>query len=590
MVAATLVAGALTVLPTLPTAPAGAVSAGRPIAIGVGEDGTSYVGFAGGGRLLRLNGDGDPDGVLALDVDSAVDGLDVDADGDVWVDYGDSVSELAPDGTLLAHFDHDSTGSCPDNRAHDPARYGGIAVTHDRVYVAGRCRGDLEVYDLTGDLKMSIDLPGAGYPRGVALAPAFEGVPARLYVTMPDARTVVVYNQRSLRAGADPVKVLHVQRAPGYAAPLTSGVIADVKGQLGVLDAANNALYFYNATQNYGFYRTLGHPPDPSSGKGHLDHPRAITIGDPVLGGNYWIADTGNGRVQRWTVEGTTRWMADTPPPGDPGAPVNTAVPVISGTPEVGQELTCSDGEWSGDPDSFSRVWQRDGVTIDGATSTSYVVTSDDAGTDLSCAVTAYNQAGASGPASSAAVSVPGGVDPPVKTCRGKPSVKIGNGARYARDPYVVLTIRAPAGATAVVISNDAKFRHADTKALTESCHYPWTLPKKSSRVPKTVRVRFPGAPSAGRATDSVLLDSADPKLKRVSARWVNARWGWVVHINASDVGSGLASVTYGRSKRENQTVRWGKDIVSWDSGWLRWFRVRDRAGNVSRWYHLTGI
>lgn len=585
--AATMVAGALAVLPS---SPADAVSSGRPIAVGVAEDGTSYVGFASGGRLLRLTGDGTADGVLALDVDSAVDGLDVDADGDVWVDYGDSVSELAPDGTLLTHFDHASTGSCPDDRAHDPARYGGIAVTSDRVYVAGRCRGDLEVYDLGGDLVASVDLPGSGYPRGVALAPAYEGLPARLYVTMPDERTVLVYNQRSLGAGADPARVLDVQRSAGYAAPLTSGVIADVNGQVGVLDAANNALYLYNGTQGYGFYRTLGHPPDPGSTKGHLDHPRAIALGDPVLGGNYWIADTGNGRVQRWTVEGTTHWMADTPPPGDPGAPVNTGVPVISGTADVGEELTCSDGEWSGDPDSFSRVWQRDGVTVDGATLATYVVTSDDAGTDLSCAVTAYNDAGASGPASSAPVSVPGGVDPPVQTCRGTPSVRIDKGARYARDPYVVLTIRAPAGATAVTISNDPSFKHADTKALTKSCRYAWTLPKQSSRVPKTVRVRFPGAASAGRASDSVLLDSADPKLRRVTAHWSNARRGWVVHVNASDVGSGLATVTYGRSRGSNQTVRWGTDIVSWDSGWIRWFRVRDRAGNVSRWYHLTGI
>ncbi|WP_395657346.1 hypothetical protein [Nocardioides sp.] len=586
-VAATLVAAALAVLSP---PPAGAVSSGRPIAIAVGTDGTSYVGFASGGKLLRLDADGNPDGSLALSSSGPVDGLAVDADGNVWVDDGETVSQVAPDGTPLTQFAHDPGGNCPVDHAHDPARYGGLAVTSDRVYVAARCRADVEVYDLAGNLEAQVGLPGNDYPRGVALAPAFDGVPARLYVGVPDSRVVQVYNLRSLRTGADPVRTVHVQRGPGFAGPLISGLIADTKGQLGVLDAANNAIYFYNATQDYGFYRTLGHPPDPGSGKGHLDHARSITLGAPVLGGNYWIADTGNGRVQRWTVEGTTRWMADAQTPGDPGAPVNTAVPVITGTADVGFELTCSDGEWTGAPFAFTRVWQRDGVTIDGATDSTYVVSDADAGTEISCVVTALNDVGASGPASSEPVTIPGGTEPPVKTCRGRPAVKIDKGAHYARDPYTVLTIRAPVGATAVTISNDAKFKRADTKALVTSCRYLWTLDKRSSKVPKTVWVRFPGAASAGRAKDQIVLDSAAPKLKRVTAAWSNARWGWVVHIHASDQGTGLATVTYGSSRRSNKTVRWGTDIVSWDSGWIRWFQVKDRAGNVSRWYHLTGI
>ena len=130
----------------LPAAPSPAVSTGRPIAVAVASDGTSYVGFATGGRLLRLKPNGDPDGSVPLDQDDPVDALAVDPGGDIWVDYGASISELDDNGTLLNHFDHDPGGSCPVDSAHDPSRYGGIEVTDDAVYVAGRCRATVGIY------------------------------------------------------------------------------------------------------------------------------------------------------------------------------------------------------------------------------------------------------------------------------------------------------------------------------------------------------------------------------------------------------------------------------------------------------------
>ena len=130
-----------------------------------------------------------------------------------------------------------------------------------------------------------------------------------------------------------------------------------------------------------------------------------------------------------------------------------------------------------------------------------------------------------------------------------------------------------------MVISNDAKFRHADTKALTESCHYPWTLPKKSSRVPKTVRVRFPGAPSAGTLrTDSVLLGSADPEAQAGQRALGQRPLGLGDHINASDVGSGwpgdLRPVKRGEPDRPVETGTSCRGTAAGSAG----FRVRDRA------------
>lgn len=75
-----------------------------------------------------------------------------------------------------------------------------------------------------------------------------------------------------------------------------------------------------------------------------------------------------------------------------PGAPVRTGTfvtrpPSISGPGEMGSTLTARFAGWSPEPSAKTYRWQRNGVPIDGATAPTYVVTSDDAGSDLSVAV-----------------------------------------------------------------------------------------------------------------------------------------------------------------------------------------------------------
>jgi hypothetical protein len=77
-------------------------------------------------------------------------------------------------------------------------------------------------------------------------------------------------------------------------------------------------------------------------------------------------------------------------------APVNSVLPVISGTEQVGETLSCSTGTWSGFPTpTYTYQWENTGVDISGATSSTYLVDATDEGDTLTCDVTATNSEGA---------------------------------------------------------------------------------------------------------------------------------------------------------------------------------------------------
>ncbi|HEX8647230.1 MAG TPA: hypothetical protein VF715_10035, partial [Thermoleophilaceae bacterium] len=102
-------------------------------------------------------------------------------------------------------------------------------------------------------------------------------------------------------------------------------------------------------------------------------------------------------------------------------APVNTALPAISGTPQQGQTLTASNGTWTGTaPITYAYQWQRCDASgancssISGATSQTYSVQAADVTTPASTlrvVVFASNSAGMT-PATSAQTSSVGAVAP----------------------------------------------------------------------------------------------------------------------------------------------------------------------------------
>ncbi|HZS24286.1 MAG TPA: hypothetical protein VFA30_04795 [Gaiellaceae bacterium] len=83
--------------------------------------------------------------------------------------------------------------------------------------------------------------------------------------------------------------------------------------------------------------------------------------------------------------------------------PTNTAAPTISGTPQVGQTLTASQGSWTSDTTAtYGYQWQRcdaqgnNCAAISGATAQTYAVQSADLGKTLRVTVTATNSSGSS--------------------------------------------------------------------------------------------------------------------------------------------------------------------------------------------------
>jgi hypothetical protein len=74
--------------------------------------------------------------------------------------------------------------------------------------------------------------------------------------------------------------------------------------------------------------------------------------------------------------------------------PVNTAAPVLTGTPSAGKVLSCTPGSWTNNPTVFSYAWLRDGAPISGQASSTYTVQSADLGHTLGCQVTAGKQVG----------------------------------------------------------------------------------------------------------------------------------------------------------------------------------------------------
>ncbi|MFC8953076.1 hypothetical protein ACFT8P_10575 [Streptomyces sp. NPDC057101] len=111
----------------------------------------------------------------------------------------------------------------------------------------------------------------------------------------------------------------------------------------------------------------------------------------------------------------------------------NTAAPTVVGTPVIGAKVTAGNGAWSPAADSFVYQWKANGVSIPGATASSYVVPSTLLGKQLTVAVGARKAGHPAVLATSAGVTV--------KNLAPKPT----------RNPYITGSARVGGKVTAVV-------------------------------------------------------------------------------------------------------------------------------------------
>lgn len=182
-------------------------------------------------------------------------------------------------------------------------------------------------------------------------------------------------------------------------------------------------------------------------------------------------------------------------------------------------------------------------------------------------------------------------------TFTGTEGVTINAGAQFTNDPVVELSVIPPGGVTEVRLSNDGGFLTAAARVPAPNHRYAWTLQSSGpERLPKTVYVRFAGAGGVSPVTftDDVILDQTPPtiaeaKLSGAGARSAAVAAGlhrYTLRLRASDKTSGVGKLQLATTskRRPGKLLAYAKKVTVRATRAPRWVRVRDRAGNFSRW------
>ncbi|HEX8075497.1 MAG TPA: PKD domain-containing protein [Thermoleophilaceae bacterium] len=170
--------------------------------------------------------------------------------------------------------------------------------------------------------------------------------------------------------------------------------------------------------------------------------------------------------------------------------------------------------------------------------------------------------------------------DRPLEIRRAPPPGPVGAsinaGDQFTNDPDVEVTIRWPAFAIDITLSNDGGFASASVFAVAPTV--PWTLRSSGSeRLPKTIYARFDG--STQTFQDDIILDQTAPSVR--AARRVSAR---VLKLRATDNVSGVRQLQVARDRDHPGRWRRYRTRVVVKTPRALWVRVRDAAGNESRW------
>ena len=182
----------------------------------------------------------------------------------------------------------------------------------------------------------------------------------------------------------------------------------------------------------------------------------------------------------------------------------------------------------------------------------------------------------------------------------GAETVTINAGAQFTNDPAVELTITPPAATRTVRLSNDGGFHAAADRTLEPTGRYPWQLTQTGQeRLPKTVYVRFtgPGGTSPLTFSDDIILDQTAPTISSASVEGDGATAAiaaktrarrYTLRVTARDNASGVGHVQLATSRNRPGKLRaYKRKLTARAATAPRYVRVRDRAGNFSRWRRL---
>ena len=169
----------------------------------------------------------------------------------------------------------------------------------------------------------------------------------------------------------------------------------------------------------------------------------------------------------------------------------------------------------------------------------------------------------------------------------------INGGALYTNDPDVTLSVNSPSWASSLRVANDGGFGAAKTFPVRNTIR--WRLAESGrERLPKTVYLRFSN--DAQTFTDDIILDQTKPTVSSATVGSGGATSAAVtataskgrtyrVRIRAKDATSGVAKVQFAHRKRHPSAPRTFKRISQYKATRApKYVRVRDRAGNYSRW------
>ena len=175
-----------------------------------------------------------------------------------------------------------------------------------------------------------------------------------------------------------------------------------------------------------------------------------------------------------------------------------------------------------------------------------------------------------------------------LKPPTGPLGVTINDGAQFTNDPLVRVNATWPRFTERISIANDGGFSAPKSFLISES--QPWRLSSAGSeRVPRKVYVRFDsGEPQT--FSDDIILDQTSPVLTRAGI--ADARGATVsrprfvrLRVRVRDNLSGVSDMQFTPKRRRPGRWREMKRVsVVWTSADALWVRVRDKAGNKSRW------